>query len=84
MASSESTTVFITEYNVSYSDPTTGTIVDSTTVSTCGEDICETDIIPPSSIQVLSSSTITVTADDGFGQRLISDPITIGIILVLV
>ena len=57
-----------------------GSVYDSTTVSTCGRDTCETYITPV----MCPSATIAVTvhADNGFGQRLLSDPITIGMLYI--
>ena len=55
-----------------------GSVFHLTTVYTCGEDSCETDVILPSKSLVCPFSTVIVTADNGFGQRLLSDPITIG------
>ena len=83
IASSDTANIFIMKYSLSYSDPTTGSVVYSTNVSTCGEDVCVNDVSFPSSSLVCPSSIITVTADNGFRQRLLSDPITIGIILCM-
>ena len=79
IASSDTANIFIMKYSLSYSDPTTGSVVYSTNVSTCGEDVCVNDVSLPSPSLVCPSSIITVTADNGFRQRLLSDPIIIGI-----
>ena len=82
---SDSANIFITEYNVSLSDPITGSVHNSTTVSTCGGDTCDAYITPTSNSSVLCpSATITVTADNGYGQRLLSDPIAIGMLVPVV
>ena len=67
------------EYNVTFSDPDTNTVTYSAPYSTCHKDTCnETDITPSSLSRICPSSTITVSADYGLGQRLLFDPITIG------
>ena len=86
IATLDSTSVFIKNYNVSYTDPTTGRVLDSTIVSTCGEDTCDNDVIPPLSLVCPSSTSdstvaITVMAYNGFRQRPLTDPITIGMLL---
>ena len=78
VAKSDSASVFITAYNVTFSDPNTGNVIYSAPFSTCGEDTCETDITPPSLSQVCPSSTIAITAEYRLGQMMLSDPTTIG------
>ena len=71
-------TIYVIEYNVTFSNPITNTVIP---YSTCHRDTCNvTDMTPPSLSQICSSSTITVTvrADYGLGERLLSDPIDIG------
>ena len=77
IAKSDNMDVFIVAYNVTFSDPDTGSVIYLAPFSTCGEDTCETDITPPtgSLAQVCPSSTITVTTDNGLGE---SGPTTIG------
>ena len=87
---SDSTPIFIREYNVSYTDPTTGSDLYSTPVSSCGADTCNTDVSlpPPSLARVCPSSVttvnITVTADTGFGHRPLSGPIATGMLLTII
>ena len=90
VAMSDGTSMFIDEYNISYSDPTTGNKISSTIiVYTCGEDTCETNIALPSSLSLLCDNpkaliTITIiAADSRLGCRPLSDPIVIGISVVL-
>lgn len=70
-------------YNVTFSNPDTGRVIYSSLSSTCREDTCETDITPPSLSRICPSSTITVTANYELGQRLLSNPITIGMQILL-
>ena len=74
------------EYNITFSEPDTDNVIHSTTVSTCGEDTCETDITLPSSTLVCPPSTFTVdvSADHGYGQTLLSDPINTGIYVLTI
>ena len=72
IATSGGTDIFITTYNVIYSDPSTGSIVDSAIVNV---EAASAIITPPAS---LCPFTISVFADNGFEQRNLSDPITIG------
>ena len=68
------------EFNVTFSDPDTENIIYSLPTSTCGGDECDIEITPapPSSLSQVCPLIGTVAADYGLGQRLLSDPITIG------
>ena len=73
--------LYVTEYNVTFLNPDTNMVIYSAPYSTCRRDTCNAmDITPPSLSQICSSSTVTVTirADYGLGERLLSDPINIG------
>ena len=67
------TDLFITTYNVTFSDPTTGN-VDSAIVNV---QTASATITPPVS---LCPFTITVTADTGFEQEQLSNPVTVGML----
>ena len=79
IATSDSNNISIRTYNIALLNPTSGEILNS---SNCDRDTCTSEREFTVDIPIMCPYTrVKVTADNGFGERLLSNLIDIGMLV---